>query len=46
VKDALTRGVPVVGDQVRELLRRAPRVRATEILVTPEMAAIVAVRRA
>jgi hypothetical protein len=29
---------------VRELLCRDPRVRATEILVTPEMAAIVAVR--
>jgi predicted O-methyltransferase YrrM len=44
VKDDLTPGVPVDGDPVRELLCRDPRVRATEILVTPEMAAIVAVR--
>jgi predicted O-methyltransferase YrrM len=44
VKDDLTPGRAVEGDPVRELLCRDPRVRATEILVTPEMAAIVAVR--
>jgi predicted O-methyltransferase YrrM len=44
VKDDLTPGRPVEGDEIREFLLRDPRLAATEILVTPEMAAIVAVR--
>jgi predicted O-methyltransferase YrrM len=44
VKDDMTPGRPVDGDEVRELLLRDPRLAATEILVTPEMAAIVAAR--
>jgi predicted O-methyltransferase YrrM len=46
VKDDLTPGRPVDGDVTREALLRDPRLEATELLVTPEMAAIVAVRRA
>ena len=46
VKDDLTPGRPVEGDATREALLRDPRLEATEILVTPEMACIVAVRRA
>jgi predicted O-methyltransferase YrrM len=46
VKDDLTPGRPVDGDATREALLRDPRLEATELLVTPEMAAIVAVRRA
>ena len=45
VKDDLTPGRPVEGDPTREALLRDPRLEATEILVTPEMACIVAVRR-
>ncbi|HVM58506.1 MAG TPA: hypothetical protein VMT74_13670 [Gaiellaceae bacterium] len=45
VKDDLTPGCPVEGDPVREFLLRDPRLAAAEILVTPEMSAIVAVRR-
>ena len=44
VKDDLTSGGAVDGDPVREFLLRDPRVVATEILVTPGMSAIVAVR--
>jgi predicted O-methyltransferase YrrM len=44
VKDDLTPGRPVDGDDVREFLLRDPRLAAAEILVAPEMAAIVAVR--
>lgn len=44
VKDDLTPGRPVNGDPVREFLLRDPRLAATEILATPEMAVIVAVR--
>jgi predicted O-methyltransferase YrrM len=44
VKDDMTPGRPVDGDEVREFLLRDPRLAATEILVTPEMAAIVAAR--
>jgi predicted O-methyltransferase YrrM len=44
VKDDMSPGRPVEGDEVRELFLRDPRLAATEILVTPEMAAIVAVR--
>jgi hypothetical protein len=46
VKDDLTPGRPVEGDPTRAALLLDPRVEATEILVTPEMACIVAVRRA
>ena len=42
VKDDLTPGRPVEGDEVREFLRRDPRLAAAEILATPEMAVIVA----
>jgi predicted O-methyltransferase YrrM len=45
VKDDLTPGRAVAGDATREALLLDPRVEATEILVTPEMACIVAVRR-
>jgi predicted O-methyltransferase YrrM len=44
VKDDLTPGRAVDGDDVREFLLRDPRLAATEILTTPESAAIVAVR--
>jgi predicted O-methyltransferase YrrM len=44
VKDDMSPGRPVDGDEVRELFLRDPRLAATETLVTPEMAAIVAVR--
>jgi predicted O-methyltransferase YrrM len=45
VKDDLTPGQPIEGDPTREVLLLDPRLEATEILVTPEMACIVAVRR-
>jgi predicted O-methyltransferase YrrM len=45
VKDDLTPGRPVEGDDVREFLLRDPRLAAAEILATPEMAVIVAVVR-
>ena len=44
VKDDLTPGRDVEGDAVREFLLRDPRLAATEILVTPAMAVIVATR--
>jgi predicted O-methyltransferase YrrM len=44
VKDDLTPGRPVEGDEVREFLLRDRRLAAAEILVTPEMAVIVAAR--
>jgi predicted O-methyltransferase YrrM len=44
VKDDLTPGRPIEGDEVREFLLRDPRLAAAEIFVTPEMAAIVATR--
>ena len=46
VKDDLTPGRPVDGDDVRELFLRDPRLAATEILATPEMGVIVATMRA
>jgi predicted O-methyltransferase YrrM len=46
VKDDLTPGRPVEGDEVREFLLRDPRLAATELLVTPQMAVIVAARLA
>jgi predicted O-methyltransferase YrrM len=42
VKDDLTSGRPVEGDEVREFLLRDPRLVGAEILATPEMAVIVA----
>jgi predicted O-methyltransferase YrrM len=45
VKDDLTPGRAVEGDATREAFLRDPRLVATEILVTPEMACILAVRR-
>jgi predicted O-methyltransferase YrrM len=44
VKDDLTPGRPVEGDELREFLLRDPRLAAAEILATPEMAVIVAAR--
>ena len=44
VKDDMTPGRAVEGDEVREFLLRDPRLAAAEILATPEMAVIVAVR--
>jgi predicted O-methyltransferase YrrM len=44
VKDDMTPGRPIDGDEVREFLLRDLRIAATEILVTPEMAVIVATR--
>jgi predicted O-methyltransferase YrrM len=45
VKDDLTPGRPAEGDPTREALLRDPRLEAAEVLVTAEMACIVAVRR-
>lgn len=45
VKDDLTPGRGVDGDDVREFLLRDPRLAAAEILATPELAVIVAARR-
>jgi predicted O-methyltransferase YrrM len=44
VKDDMTPGRPVDGDDVREFLLRDARLAATEFLVTPQMAVIVAAR--
>ena len=44
VKDDLTPGRPVDGDDVREFLLRDPRLAAAEILVTPQMAVVVVSR--
>jgi predicted O-methyltransferase YrrM len=44
VKDDMTPGRPVEGDDVREFLLRDSRLAAVEILATPQMAAIVAVK--
>jgi predicted O-methyltransferase YrrM len=46
VKDDLTPGRPVEGDEVREFLLRDPRLASAEILATREMAVIVAARLA
>jgi predicted O-methyltransferase YrrM len=45
VKDDLTPGRAVEGDPIKELLLRHPDLVGVEILTTPDMAAIVAVRR-
>ena len=44
VKDDMTPGRPIEGDEVREFLLRDPRLAAAEILVAPAMAVIVASR--
>lgn len=44
VKDDMTPGRPVEGDEVREFLLLDPRLAAVEILATPDMAVIVAAR--
>ena len=44
VKDDLTPGRPAAGDDVREFLLRDPRLASAEILATPEMAVILAVK--
>jgi predicted O-methyltransferase YrrM len=45
VKDDLTPGMPIEGDFVREMLLLNADLLATEVLVTPAMAVIVATRR-
>jgi predicted O-methyltransferase YrrM len=45
VKDDMSPGRAIEGDEVREFLLRDPRLAAAEVLATPEMAVIVAVRR-
>jgi predicted O-methyltransferase YrrM len=45
VKDDLTPGRAVEGDPTREAILLDPRVEATEVLVTPDMACILAARR-
>lgn len=44
VKDDLTPGRPVEGDDVRKFLLRDPRLAGAEILATSEMAVVVAAR--
>jgi predicted O-methyltransferase YrrM len=44
VKDDLTPGRPIEGDEVREFLLRERRLAATEFLVAPAMAVIVAAK--
>lgn len=44
VKDDLTPGRAVEGDDVREFLLRDPRLAGAEILATPELAVVVAAR--
>jgi predicted O-methyltransferase YrrM len=44
VKDDMTPGRPIEGDEVREFLLRDARLAATEFQVSPEMAVIVAAR--
>jgi predicted O-methyltransferase YrrM len=44
VKDDMSPGRAIDGDEVREFLLRDPRLAAAEILATPEMALIVATR--
>lgn len=44
VKDDLAPGRPIEGDEIREFLLRHPWLAATELLVAPEMAVIVAAK--
>lgn len=45
VKDDMSPGRPIEGDEIREFLLCDPRLAATEVVVAPEMAVILAVRR-
>lgn len=45
VKDDLSPGRAIHGDEIREFLLRDPRLVSTEVLATPEMAVIVAAKR-
>lgn len=45
VKDDLTPGRPVLGDPVRTALFGHPRLVATEVTVSPQMAVVIAARR-
>jgi predicted O-methyltransferase YrrM len=45
VKDDMSPGRAIDGDEIREWLFRDPRLTATEVLTTPTTAAIIAVRR-
>ncbi len=45
VKDDMSPGRAIDGDEIREWLFRDPRLIATEVLTTPSTAAIIAVRR-
>ncbi len=42
VKDDMSPGRPIDGDEIREFLLRAPRLAATEVVVAPGMAVILA----
>jgi predicted O-methyltransferase YrrM len=44
VKDDMSPGRPIDGDEIREFLFRDPRFAATEFVVAPEMAVIVAAK--
>jgi predicted O-methyltransferase YrrM len=44
VQDDMSPGRPIEGDEIREFLLRDSRLAATELLVTPDMAVIVASR--
>jgi predicted O-methyltransferase YrrM len=44
VKDDMSPGRPIEGDEIREFLLRDPRLAATEFDVSPEMAVIVAAK--
>ena len=44
IKDDMSPGRPIEGDEIREWLFRDPRLIATEVLTTPTTAAIIAVR--
>ena len=44
VKDDMSPGRTIDGDEIREFLLRDPRLAATEVVVAPEMAVIVAAR--
>jgi len=45
IKDDLTPGAPIQGDQVREAFLTDERLEGVELLATPDMAVIVATRR-
>jgi len=45
VKDDMSPGRPIDGDEIREWLLRDPRLSATEVMTAPTTAAIIATRR-